>query len=202
MFSFPYKGFDILPDIVGFILAFTALRSLSEYSEGFETLKKYLYLLLPSSLVTLVLQILVLTGSKQNLFFEAYFTGYTALLAFYNILLLTAIKKIARETELKSLEARAMRNTVLAILYYAALLFSYLPFDFVKNVSSHPTYKVTLFLFGYIWQALNFVLIFSCYMWICRQGDEDMPVKKRRIGDTEDNADTQKILKHNNKEED
>ena len=33
---------------------------------------------------------------------------------------------------------------------------------------------------AYVWMILNISLIFNCYMMICKQGDEDMPMPERK----------------------
>ncbi len=183
MFSFPYRGFDIFPDIIGFIIAYIGLKTLSEYGCGFDNLKKYFYLLLPAGALTAVLQIIKLFGVELSVL-KVWEYIYTAFLLLYNVLLLVAIYKIADDTDLRSIKAKAKRNLYLGIVYYALLLFLNFPIAFIQRLNIYLTAKfsigLVLFLFGYVWMFLNLALIFNCYMWICKPGDEDMPIKERK----------------------
>ena len=87
MFSFPYKGLDVLPDIIGFIISYIGIRSLSEYGCGFDDLKKYYSVLLPASFLTFVLQLLQVFGVGIGIL-EVWNYIYTAFIMLFNILLL------------------------------------------------------------------------------------------------------------------
>lgn len=180
MYSFPYKGFDVLPDIIGFIICYIGIRKLAEYGCGFDNLKKYMYMLLPGGLVTVIFQILGLCGYSLS-FKQIWDYCYIALVLFFNLLILVAIYKIAEDTGLKSITAKVQRNLIIGIIYYILMLFFELPFAFVQNLGQSIEYLgVILLILGYIWQTLNLTLIFSCYMWICAPGDEDMPERKKK----------------------
>jgi len=184
MYSFPYMGFDVVPDVLGFVISFFGIRTLSEYGCGWDTLKRYYSLLLPASLITFVLQFLGLFG-LNSAFYELWFYAYSALLLVYNVLLLMAIYKIAVDTDSHSIKAKAKRNLYLGIVYYAFMLFLNFPLPFIEKLNSYLSAKFAvgfiLFIFGYIWQFLNLALIFSCYMWICTEEDKDMPNKNKKL---------------------
>ena len=184
MYSFPYKGFDMTPDIIGFVISYFGVRKLAEYGCGWDILKRYMALMLPAGAVTTVLQVLLLLGIDLHVYdYWAY--GYTALLMVYNILLLLAVYKIADDTEVRSIKAKAKRNMILGIAYYCVMLIIDVPISAVQNVKNHLSSLMPLgfiiFVFGYLWLFLNLSAIFSCYMWICAPGDEDMPVKESRF---------------------
>lgn len=183
MFSFPYHGFDILPDIIGFIISYFGLKTLSEYGCGFDNLKRYFNILLPASAVTALLQLICLFVNKHSIV-TVWEYIYTAFILLYNVLLLIAIYKIADDTDLKTIKAKAKRNLFLGIVYYILIFFLNFPIDYIQKLNLYLTEKLSiglvLFLFGYVWMFLNLSLIFNCYMWICKPGDEDMPVKERK----------------------
>lgn len=184
MYSFPYKGFDVTPDILGFLISYLGIRKLSEYGCGWDVLKKYMYVILPAGGVTAILQIIIFFGNDLGIYtYWSY--AYTALLMVYNVLLLTAVYKIAEDTEVKSIKAKAKRNMILGIAYYFIMLFLDIPVAYVQNLKSYLSSVIPLgfiiFVFGYLWQFLNLAVIFSCYMWICAPGDEDMPVKESKF---------------------
>ena len=184
MYSFPYKGFDITPDIIGFIISYLGIRKLSEYGCGWDVLKRYMYVMLPASLATGVLQAVIAFVTPLDLYtYWSYI--YTALLMVYNLLLLTAVYKIAEDTEVISIKAKAKRNMILGAAYYFVMLILDLPVAYIQNLKAYLSSVIPLgfiiFVFGYLWLFLNLAVIFSCYMWICAPGDEDMPVKESKF---------------------
>ncbi|MBE6718032.1 MAG: hypothetical protein E7574_02085 [Ruminococcaceae bacterium] len=183
LFSFPYKGLDITIDIIGFIIAYLGLRTLSEYGCGFNNLKKYVLLLLPVSTLTLTLQLINYFGVKV-VFLSIWNYIYTAFLLVYNVMLLVSVYKIATSTEMTSIQAKAQRNLVICLLYYFAILFFETPFPGIQTLENYLIEKfafgLIIYLLGYIWMILNASLLFSCYMWICKEGDEDMPEKQNK----------------------
>ncbi len=194
IYSFSYKGFDILPDAIGFIIMYFGLKKLSEYGYGFEILKKYIYALFPSSLITLVLQIFTFTGHSKGQMTNIWNCIYIPLMLVFNLMLLISIKNIANDLELKVVKVRAVRNIILTVIYYSLTLFFTLPIPFIESLKTLLTEKyalgIVLYILGYAWLFLNTILIFSCYMWICKEGDEEMPVsdkksKKRNEGEND-----------------
>ena len=184
LYSFPYKTLDITPDFLGFIIAFLGIRLLAEYGCGWEKVKSFMYALLPVSFITLVLQILGLTPITLP-FMEIWNYVYIAFLLVYNILLLMAIYGIANDTGVISIKVRAQRNLVLTVLYYGIMLLISLPISSVQEavayLSDKYAFGLIMYLFGYTWLILNSILIFSCYMRICREGDEEMPEKESKL---------------------
>jgi hypothetical protein len=71
------------------------------------------------------------------------------------------------------------------LIYYAVMIIISLPFPFIQDVYKYLevnlSFTLVLFIFNYLWRFLNLALIFSCYMWICQEGDEDMPEKEHTI---------------------
>ncbi len=181
-FSFPYKEtLNIPPDLLGFIISYMGIRTLAEYGCGWENLKRYFSVIFPASVFNLILQILNLSGILLDMReFWAYV--YEALMIVYNLLLLVAIHNIAKDTEVKSIQAKAKRNTVLMLIYYTVMLIVSLPVPQIKNIYGHLevnySFTLVLFIFNYLWHFLNLALVFSCYMWICKEGDEEMPEKE------------------------
>ena len=55
----PKIGFDIFPDLLGYLFFYLALRKLSPYALGFRQAKNVCYLLFPVGALTLAGQIMV-----------------------------------------------------------------------------------------------------------------------------------------------
>lgn len=99
--------------------------------------------------------------------------------AAFHIFLLLAIKSITSDLELPKQSNAAQRNMVITTMYYALALVWMLPLNMPNDVKS----GVLMFLLiaRLLWAILDLVLIYSCYMYICPIGDEDMPLKKSRF---------------------
>lgn len=184
-FSFPYKGtLDIPPDLLGFVIAFIGIRTLAEYGCGWENVKRYFSVIFPASILNFTLQVLNLYGICSGIR-EIWSYAYEGLLIVFNILLLISIHNIAKDTEVKSIQAKAKRNLVLMLMYYAVMLIISIPLPYLQNIYRHLeanySFTLVLFLYNYIWRFMNLALIFSCYMWICQDGDQDMPEKEHNI---------------------
>ena len=184
-FSFPYKQtLNLPPDLLGFIISYIGIRTLAEYGCGWENLKKYFSVIFPASILNLILQIVNLSGNLLGIR-EIWLYAYEALIIVYNILLLVSVHNIAKDTEVKSIQAKAKRNIILMLVYYIIMLVFSLPISYVQEIYKHLavnySFTLVLFLYNYLWRFLNLVLIFSCYMWICKEGDQDMPEKEHNF---------------------
>ena len=109
---------------------------------------------------------------------------YIPLMLLFNLMLLISIKNIATDLDLKVIRVRALRNLILTAIYYGLTLFFALPSSSIKSIVTTLTEKyamgIVMYILGYVWLFLNIILIFSCYMYICKEGDEDMPVPEKK----------------------
>ena len=185
-FSYPYMEgmLDIPPELLGLVVSWFGVKTLSEYECGWDVLKRYYLILLPSAAIKLGLQILSLLGILESAS-ALWAYVFEAMMIVFNLLLLVAIYKIAEETEVMSIKAKAKRNIIIMMFYYALTIVFSLPFDFIKNTFTYLSvnyyFNLVLFLISYLWRFLNLALIFSCYMWICKEGDEAMPAPENKI---------------------
>lgn len=183
MFSFPYKTLDVFPDLIGFVISFIGIFKLSKYGYSFDRVKKYLYILIPASLLELILQILGLTQNDVSLYTGIFNPVYSALILVYNILLLISIRNIALGTDMLSIGAKALRNIYIAIIYYGINIVLSFPIGYIQELKlalESRYFAVTMLVFGYIWLILNIALIFNCYMYICDENDVEMLTKKEK----------------------
>ena len=103
----------------------------------------------------------------------------------YHILLFVAIYKISEDVEMRSIKIKAQRNMIMGVIYFMVGIMFKLPIPVVQKIvtllKTRYAAGAIFYLYGYVWLFLNLAVIFSCYMWICAQGDEDMPMKERKI---------------------
>lgn len=176
------SGFDFLPDIVGYLIMFAGLSKLALYGKGFRYAKLLLIPLIAAGGVTLVFQSLDLAGYSLNEIFtdisQATDIVTQIFLFAFHVALFVGIRDIARETDLPKVAFRAVRNLSITVFYYLVVLLSRLP---VLGALPQRYVGLFVFLLGILWILMNLVLIFSCYMRICLEGDEEMPVKPSRF---------------------
>jgi uncharacterized membrane protein len=186
--SLPYKGVDILPDLIGCILMYLALNRLCGYcpdNQGFRNARILLYPYTVFATATLGTQVAGLfTTIPKNIeryFFTPLYILYSVTIGVYLIFLLTGIHSLSKSVELEKTATRARRLITLTVVYYfLQLLFYFDIFNFIANLTDSPDVvlsyiNITIYVIGLIWLLLTLSLIFTCYMRICLEGDEDMP---------------------------
>ncbi len=186
LFSLDYSlqsvTFDLLPDVIGYLIMFSAMCKLGPYNKGFGYAKLLLLPLIALGGVTVafeaagiagytpgsvILDIVKMCGMLSKFFTFA-----------YTVALTIGIRDIARETDLKNVSFRAIRNMAVSVFYYLA----YIALDLLPiSGAEAQMVNMIVYIFGLIVILLNLVLIFSCYMRICLEGDEDMPRKPSRF---------------------
>lgn len=105
--------------------------------------------------------------------------GYVASAAFH-VLLFKALISITSDLELDKQKIAAVRNRIFTCAYYALALLWLIPVDF--NLTAKQIISVLIILLRLSFTVLNCILLYSCYAFICPQGDEDMPIRDIGIG--------------------
>ena len=106
------------------------------------------------------------------------YIGAGAILLFHAALLY-AVWCIAREIGLPKIMQNAARNAVVMALYYVLYLIAFLPFAWVETYRQYAA--VVVILLPLVWGILNAMLIYSCYHYICQEGEEDVPLRVSRF---------------------
>lgn len=105
--------------------------------------------------------------------------GESLLIIVFNLLLLWGIMTISKRLELSRQKNAAIRNIIFVIFWAVLDILGTGPFS---NNSVYINYfGLPTFIIYFAWIILNLVLIFSCYMYICPAGDEEMNRKKTNI---------------------
>ncbi len=106
------------------------------------------------------------------------YVGAAAIL-FFHAALLYAIWSIAREIGLPRIMQGAIRNGVLIGIYYLLYFLTVLPISWPVSVARYVAPTAVLLMFA--WAICNAVLIYTCYKNICKEGDEDVPLRVSRF---------------------
>lgn len=162
-------GFDILPDLLGYLLFFKGLQGLRPYSKGFAFARYLTFPLLITGSVTFAAQGVALIGKWVPAVAEHWGVLLTVintvdtisipLLFFFHIYLFRGIRELAAEVELPKIVFRSKLATAFAAFFYLGkLIGGLLPLpgilQWVILLLTFVVYFYTLF------------LLYSCYMHI------------------------------------
>lgn len=186
------KGVDIFPDIAAYAFMFAALCKLSPHNKSFSHAKLIMYPLMAVSVLNDTVLIISAAGADfaKNTVFTALGSAVSAvntviLIVFYYYLL-NGIRLLAEQVDVPKIASNAKRNWYITVVYSAMAFVLSLGITAVNSLARY--FGLPFLVFGLVWIVLNAVLIFKCYMYICLEGDEDMPVKpKRSRKESEDN---------------
>lgn len=175
---------DITPDVLGFFLMAHGFTVASKYCRCFDLSRLLSKIGIGVSFAVFTLDIL----SATKLFslpagaVTAISWIYSAFLISFTLCLLRSVYRIAEETGVEKIQKRATRNMLLvALLFFIEKgLLDVLRLFGVAVAEENMKYVTgVMFLAGAVHILLVAALIFSCYMWICLEGDEDMPDTRR-----------------------
>ena len=174
-------GFDVFPDIVGYIIFFTALKKLSRHASGFR-IAKYL------SIPLIVLGAVKLAaegfsffgkyGSVISSVLDACEWAKLTLFVIFNLFLLSGVRSLAARVELPKTVKRSTGAMIINLLYFIMKVSVY-AFPFAEG----ERYFMILS-FSLTWYLLVFFTIFvmfNCYMYICYEGDENIMIPESRL---------------------
>lgn len=162
-------GFDILPDIVGYILFFTALGKLRPYSKGFVLARFVTLPLMLLGLASLAAQGTAMLGLwvpslsthwnlLQNII-SIIGTVSTPFLFFFHLYLCQGIRDLAAEVELPKVVTRAKIAACMSSIFYLGQL--------LAGVISLPLVMLWFFaVMTYVVYFYYIFLLYSCYMHI------------------------------------
>lgn len=178
-----YGGFFSL---VGYGFMMAGLRELRQYHRPF------LYSLIPLPFMMLgalwrALSSVAsyLPGGLSGFFSNASVTSFVkyaefCLIFVFHMALFFGIYGIAKKIGLPKITSSTVFSTFAYCLYFVLYAVSLLPFEGIeayKRVMGAPIILLQLF-----WVVLNAVLLWQCYVHICKEGDEDVPLRVSRFG--------------------
>ncbi len=179
--NFAYQGFT---DIISFCFILYALLLLYRHNTYF---KRSFFAIIPLCIVALpyfVFELVDLIGVPHNLdvtLINSYYAILSGILKLiYTVLLLKGIETLANELDIQTIRVKAFRNRLFTYLYYA--LYIFIEFNHEGTLAKYAQYAfLPVLIFGFVVLILNASLFYSCYMWICLEGDEDMERKESSI---------------------
>ncbi len=172
---------DITPDVVGFLLLSHGFSVASQYCDCFKISKVLATAGIPLSLIYLTAE---LSSSMEIVSFSgAWLTvinyGYAVFKLIFSLCLLYSLCLISAQTGVEKLRKKSIRLAIYTVCFFFAEHFlpSLLPrFGIVLDASKISGLQMLL---GICCILINATLIFGCYMWICLEGDEEMPDNRK-----------------------
>ncbi len=177
----PAIGFDVFPDLLGYIFFYLALRKLSPYAKGFSQAKAICWLLFPAGAVTLLGQTLAWIGIGMSFvpaMLEYAKLGTNLLLLFFHMGFLSGIAKLSADVDLPRLSAKAKMGLGMSVFsYFVGILLQLseklIPDLLNKYAGIHAYIGLVYQLLFYLVFFFNLYVIFSAYRQICYEGEED-----------------------------
>ena len=168
------SAYSVLPSCIGYFICMYACLKLSEYQERFKISAWGFGVGGSLMLAQSVMQFIVLTDKNTLLSdFAGGCTPFFELLCYgVQMTLLPALIAIAKETGRRKTVFACKRNFVLFPLMF---IFYVVANRMVFAGSAYSGYLVIyLTLSRFFVLILMMIQVFSCYMWICREGEEEM----------------------------
>lgn len=173
---------DITPDVIGFLLLCHGFSVASKYCDCFKISKILGMIGVPLSLAYLLtelstsLEIVVLAPAALTVISYV----YAIFKLVFSLCLLYSLYLISAQTGVEKLRKKSIRLAIYTVLFFfaehsLATIFSWI------GVTLEPSKLAgAQMLLGVLCILINATLIFGCYMWICLEGDEDMPDNRKR----------------------
>ncbi len=178
-------GYGAFPAIGGCIVMLYAMTKLIDYEPRF----KYAFFSLIPLALCVAFELSAVLSSMMGSYLPG-FLGWTitdkivkyANFAFemvFHVAMLSAVAKIAADTGVEKTSRAAWRNLIIYGVYFSAgVVSSFLP----GTLPAAPYILKAQLALQLLCIVINSVALFSCYMRICDEGDQDMKAKPSRFG--------------------
>ncbi len=173
--------------LVGYAVMALALGKLSAYNKSFRPAQVGALVLVLFSVFDTATEIIAYLAENLILSSNPFTaTALTVILDFegifvlmFHLLMLIAIRNIAKETDVHKIEVNVIRDVCFITLYYILSIIKYLPFPFRESYVRNMGLPLVLLYLA--WIILDLTLIFECYANICDEGDVEMQRKPSRF---------------------
>jgi len=169
--------------LVGYAGMMMALWELQQYEKSF----LYAFGAMPLLILTAAYKSCVLAQTSFDLsipLVSETLTGIVryaeyALLLFFHAALLHAIYTIAHDIGLPRITRGAIYNAIAVGVYYVLYVIALMPIPWAQTYQQYMAAPVILL--QLTWIGLNVWLIWMCYVHICKEGDEEVPLRVSRF---------------------
>ena len=181
--NFDFLGIpvDITPDVIGFLLMVHGFTVACKYCDCFKTTRILGIIGIPASALimladtALALKLITLPVPVTTVVYYV----YSFFLLTFTLSFLWSLYLIATQTGVERLRKKSLRCMVYTVIFFA-VEHSLDTFLSIFHATLSVTQAGALKLFvGALYVIINATLVFGCYMWICLEGDEDMPDNRK-----------------------
>lgn len=175
LWSAKIVNFDVLPDFLGYIIILHGIKCASRYCNNFRKARAAAYVAAAVSFVVFVTQGLGLLGVDLfgNDVIQIIEAANQASRIMFIMILLLSIFGLAKETGAEKTEKRSL----ISIVTVPVLWLGYITIGVMNYFGAIKDQKflAAALLCEILYVLLTAIAVFSAYMWICVEGDEDMP---------------------------
>ena len=163
-----------LTDLIGSFVIFEALGKLRRNAERFKYAVWSVYAMFSVSAVQCAYYAVKYIGLIEGyeIFENALEAVRLAVMYALTVTVLLALSQLASSVGDKKLADKGVRNVWLFSISYVFMIVLSLDFGFLTEFKS--AFSAFGFAFRILAVLLNCVYLYSCYMWICLEGDHDM----------------------------
>ncbi len=160
------------------LVMFLGLQKLSAYNKYFKYALYTDLFMIALSLPFAVLEILSLLGFAVNGAISVFVLAQPPIMAVFTWVLLLGLEEISREAGLPDERGRALIQRRLSLVFYIPLIVmnilpSLLPADSAAAAKTVLVLTIITVCIGIVYIALNLRLLYSCYMWITLQKEDE-----------------------------
>ena len=172
---------DITPDVVGFLLLSHGFSVASQYCDCFRISRILGNIGIPLSLVYLIAEIsfsmeLIPLGAGLMIAVKYVYAFFKLI---FSLCLLYSLYLISAQTGVEKLRKKSIRLAIYTVLFFFAEHCFPNLLSFAKVSMEASKIAGIQMLLNIFCILINATLIFGCYMWICLEGDEDMPDNRK-----------------------
>ena len=172
---------DVTPDVIGFLLLSRGFSVASQYCECFRVSKVFGIIGIPLSFAYGLLEIArslnIVTLSPTVLMIVS--DGYSIFKLIFSLCLLYSLYLISAQTGVEKLRKKSIRLALYTVIFFFAEHFVADIFQWFGMPLAPDKIAGAQMILGILCILINATLIFGCYMWICLEGDEDMPDNRK-----------------------
>ncbi len=182
---FTFAPTFFLTDLIGAFIMHEALVKLRPHAKKFRYALYAVYALFAVMTVQCVYYTLHYVGiieSLSDIITKIIDLSRQGLMLVYTVLLLLSLEELALSVGDKKLGDRCRRN----MWYYVFSIVLFLSLSFDLGISEEyaayvSAFSAAAFLLKFLCAILVPAVIYSCYMWICLEGDHDMNKKESKL---------------------
>ena len=173
---------DITPDFIGFLIMTHGFTTASKYCECFKITRILGTIGVPVAFAEMTLSV-VIALNESTLPAAAVTVIYYTYLIFklvFTLSLIWSLYQIAAQTGVEKLRKKSVRCAIYTVLLVYLSQFAGQLMGFLGIAVDAAVLSGVSMLCDAVYIIINATLIFGCYMWICLEGDEDMPDREDR----------------------